>query len=48
MRTLCLLLILSNALYFMWSQMIDVHVSSLERKGAKPVEPPRASCSRAK
>ena len=40
MRTLCLLLILANVLYFMWSQMIDVQVSSLERKGAKPVEPP--------
>jgi hypothetical protein len=40
MRTLCLLLILSNALYFVWSQMIDVQVSSLERRGSKPVEPP--------
>ena len=40
MRTLCLLLILANVLYFMWSQMIDVQVSSLDRRGAKPVEPP--------
>jgi hypothetical protein len=40
MRTLCLLLILANVLYFTWSQMIDVHGSSLDRKGAKPVEPP--------
>ncbi|HEY7640243.1 MAG TPA: SPOR domain-containing protein [Steroidobacteraceae bacterium] len=40
MRTLCLLLILSNALYFVWSQTIDVQVSSLERRGSKPVEPP--------
>jgi hypothetical protein len=40
MRTLCLLLILANVLYFTWSQMIDVQVSSLERKGSKPVEPP--------
>jgi hypothetical protein len=40
MRTLCLLLILSNALYFVWSQMIDVQVSSLDRRGSKPVEPP--------
>jgi len=40
MRILCLLLILANVLYFTWSQMIDVNVPSLERKGAKPVEPP--------
>lgn len=40
MRTLCLLLVLANVLYFTWSQMIDVYVPSLERKGAKPVEPP--------
>jgi len=40
MRTLCLLLILANVLYFTWSQMIDVYTPSLERKGAKPVEPP--------
>src|SRR5687767_2923093 len=40
MRTLCLLLILANALYFTWSQMIDVQVGNLERKGSKPVEPP--------
>jgi hypothetical protein len=40
MRTLCLLLILANILYFTWSQMIDVGVPSLERKGAQPVEPP--------
>jgi hypothetical protein len=40
MRTLCLLLILANVLYFTWSQMIDVQVSGLDRKGSKPVEPP--------
>src|SRR4249919_2842658 len=40
MRILCLLLILANVLYFTWSQMIDVSVPSLERKGAKPVDPP--------
>lgn len=40
MRTLCLLLILANVLYFTWSQMIDVHGSSLDRRGEKPVEPP--------
>src|SRR5688572_3893864 len=40
MRTLCLLLILANVLYLTWSQMIDVQVSGLDRKGSKPVEPP--------
>lgn len=40
MRTLCLLLILANVLYFTWSQMIDVHVRDLDRKGSKPIEPP--------
>jgi hypothetical protein len=40
MRILCLLLILANVLYFTWSQMIDVNVPSLERKGAPPVDPP--------
>jgi hypothetical protein len=40
MRTLCLLLILANVLYFTWSQMIDVQSSSLDRKGSKPAEPP--------
>ena len=40
MRTLCLLLILANALYLTWSQMIDVQVSPLDRKGVQPAEPP--------
>ncbi|HET9447235.1 MAG TPA: SPOR domain-containing protein [Steroidobacteraceae bacterium] len=40
MRTLCLLLILANVLYFTWSQMIDVYVPNLERNSAKPAEPP--------
>lgn len=40
MRTLCLLLILANVLYFTWSQMIDVHLGVLERRGSPPVEPP--------
>lgn len=30
MRTLCLLLILANALFFVWSQLIDVRVASLD------------------
>ena len=40
MRILCLLLILANVLYFTWSQMMDVSVASLDRKGEKPIEPP--------
>jgi len=40
MRTLCLLLVLANVLYFTWSQMLDVHVGALERKGSPPAEPP--------
>ena len=40
MRTLCLLLILANVLYFTWTQMLDASVSTLDRRGAKPVEPP--------
>jgi hypothetical protein len=40
MRALCLMLILANVLYFTWSQMIDVHGSTLDRRGAKPVEAP--------
>jgi hypothetical protein len=40
MRMLCLMLILANVFYFTWAQMIDVNVPSLERRGAKPVDPP--------
>ena len=40
MRTLCLLLILANIFYFTWSRLLDVSVSSLDRKGAKPADPP--------
>jgi hypothetical protein len=40
MRALCLLLILGNVLFFTWSQLIDVRVSSMERmpvhEGALP------------
>lgn len=39
MRTLCLLLILANVLYFTWSQLLNVQASGLERKGSKPVAP---------
>lgn len=34
MRSLCLLLLLVNALYFIWSRVIDVQVSSLDRAPA--------------
>ena len=40
MRTFCLILILSNALFFSWSQLIDVHVSDLDRNVARNVSPP--------
>jgi hypothetical protein len=40
MRTFCLVLILGNALFFSWAQLIDVHVSSLERTPAVNVAPP--------
>ncbi len=42
MRTLCLLLILANVLYFIWSQLIDVQVNALERPARRTAEaPPR-------
>lgn len=40
MRTFCLILILSNALFFAWSQLIDVHVNDLERSSAANTPPP--------
>lgn len=40
MRTLCLILILANVLFFSWSQLIDVHVSALNRDTATAVTPP--------
>ncbi len=40
MRTFCLVLILINALFLSWSQLIDVRVSDLDRKPATPVTPP--------
>ena len=40
MRTLCLMLILANALFFTWSQLIDVHVSDLDRSAASTSAPP--------
>jgi hypothetical protein len=42
MRTLCLLLVLANALFFVWSQLVDVHDSALDRAPASTAEaPPR-------
>jgi len=40
MRTFCLLLILANALYFIWSQVLDVHVNDLERRPQTRATPP--------
>jgi hypothetical protein len=40
MRAFCLLLLLVNALYFIWSQVIDVQVSSLDRVPARTASPP--------
>ena len=40
MRALCLLLILANVLYFIWSQMIDVQVNALDRPRLRVAEPP--------
>lgn len=40
MRSLCLLLILANVLYLVWSQMIDVQVNALDRVPARTAEPP--------
>lgn len=34
MRTLCLLLLLANALFFGWAQLIDVHATDLQRRPA--------------
>jgi hypothetical protein len=42
MRTLCLILILANALFFVWSQLVDVQDSALDRAPAPAAEaPPR-------
>jgi hypothetical protein len=40
MRAFCLLLLLVNALYFIWSQVIDVQVSSLDRVPVRVAAPP--------
>lgn len=40
MRAFCLLLLLVNALYFIWSQVIDVRVSSLDRVPTRVAVPP--------
>lgn len=40
MRAFCLLMLLVNALYFIWSNVIDVQVSSLDRVPQRPAVPP--------
>lgn len=40
MRAFCLLLLLVNALYFIWSQVIDVQVSALDRVPIRVAAPP--------
>lgn len=40
MRTFCLALILANALFFIWSQMIDAPVNNLDRRQAATATPP--------
>jgi hypothetical protein len=42
MRILCLLLILVNVLYFIWSQLVDVQVNALDRPARRTADaPPR-------
>lgn len=40
MRAFCLLLVLVNALYFIWSEVIDVQVGSLDRVPIRVAVPP--------
>jgi len=40
MRTFCLLLVLVNALYFIWARVIDVQVGTLDRAPPVMAEPP--------
>lgn len=40
MRTLCLVLILANALYFVWAQLIDVRSNALDREIPAVAHPP--------
>ena len=40
MRTISLLLILCNALFLVWSQLIDVHINPLDRAATVRVDPP--------
>jgi hypothetical protein len=47
MRSACLLLILANVLYLIWSQAIDVQVNALDRVPARTAErPPRIVLAR--
>jgi len=46
MRAFCLILLLANALFFSWAQLIDVRASSLDRAPAATVRPPRIMLAR--
>lgn len=47
MRTLSLLLILANVLFFIWAQLVDVQVSPLDRARSRSAErPPRIVLAR--
>jgi sporulation related protein len=47
MRTFCLALILANVLYFVWSQLVVVHVNPLDRAPARSANlPPRLVLAR--
>ncbi len=46
MRSVCLLLLLANALYLGWSQLIDVRSSDLQRKPVVANPPPRIVLAR--
>lgn len=46
MRTLCLMLLLANALFLGWSQFIDIRVTDLQRRPAATARPPRIVLAR--
>jgi hypothetical protein len=41
MRAFCLVLLLANALFFSWAQLIDVRASNLDRATVSTTRPPR-------
>lgn len=47
MRAVCLILVLANALFFSWAQLVDVHGSTLDRAPvANTTRPPRIVLAR--